>query len=243
MLYLPPCMIGDSFPAFISVPFLSAEQCDEVHSAVMALRPVWTGRGHIRFNTLGAASYLDSPRGNSAYKDAAKAGNSILHAVFAPLLERVRLHVEETTQKPAFYDQERCALPGFHIFVLDGSPFEEDDVSKRAHFDLQSHYLLSGQVPSATLSFTLMITEPSGGASMEVWDLRYEELAGLAMTAVEYAARNPSRTLRYERGHLLVHDGLELHAIGRALVKAPVGERITLQGHAALLPEGWLLYW
>ena len=143
----------------------------------------------------------------------------------------------------ASYEPEKTALPGFHIFVLTGNETITEEVAKRAHFDLQWRQALPGVTPEASLSFTLTIEEPAGGAAMEFWDFRYEDAQRTKTTAFAFASTQPSRFFKYEPGHILVHDGLDLHAIARGLVKSPSGFRITLQGHGVLLPDGWLLYW
>jgi hypothetical protein len=104
-------------------------------------------------------------------------------------------------------------------------------------------YLFPDRIPSGTLSFTLPIEEPSGGASMAIWPARYQDLARLKLSAVDYASSRPPQTLTYARGRIVVHDGLILHAIGRAAVPTPEGYRITLQGHGVRSPEGWTLFW
>ena len=65
----------------------------------------------------------------------------------------------------------------------------------------------------------------------------------LSLSAHDYAAKHFGETLTYIPGRMVVHDGLTLHAIGRAAVSAPKGLRITLQGHAVRVRQGWMLYW
>jgi hypothetical protein len=142
----------------------------------------------------------------------------------------------------AFFDM-RYALPGFHIFVFDGSDRSGDDPAPRAHFDLQWMHAIPGRTPSETLSFTLLIEEPSGGASLAVWGARCEDVVKLGVTSIEYASIRPPETVTYARGGIVIHDGLILHAIGSPSVSSPKGYRITLQGHGVRLPQGWLLYW
>jgi hypothetical protein len=61
--------------------------------------------------------------------------------------------------------------------------------------------------------------------------------------ARDYAARHPWQRVTYERGRIVVHDGYVLHAIGPASDPAPLGYRITLQGHGVRTSIGWMLYW
>jgi hypothetical protein len=134
-------------------------------------------------------------------------------------------------------------MPGFHIFVHDGRDESRDNPAARAHYDLQWMHAMPGRIPPETLSFTLLIEAPSGGASMATWNPRYNDIGGLGCTPIEYALKHPPLTITYSRGLIVVHDGLTLHAIGCSSVAAPEGYRITLQGHGVRLPQGWLLYW
>src|SRR5262245_54414842 len=103
-------------------------------------------------------------------------------------------------------------------------------------------HAIPGVEPSGTLSFTLPVEEPSGGASMAIWHVRYKDAVRLGFTAREYATKHPWQTVRHARGRIVVRDGFVLHAIGRSAVDAPRGYRITLQGHGVRLPEGWMRY-
>jgi len=78
---------------------------------------------------------------------------------------------------------------------------------------------------------------------MALWHARYRDAAGMRFSAGQYASTYPWQTLDYTRGRVVVHDGLVLHAIGATRTVAPTGVRVTLQGHGARLPEGWVLYW
>jgi hypothetical protein len=99
------------------------------------------------------------------------------------------------------------------------------------------------QVPTGTLSFTLAVEEPTGGASMALWNARYQDALALGFAAGTYASKHPWRALPYTRGRMVVHDGMILHAVGPARGRAPQGVRITLQGHGVRSSKGWLLYW
>lgn len=221
---------------------LEASECAEIREQVMALRTNWTPRGEGRFFTLGAASYLDAPEQRPAYFAAAQASNELLRGYFGWLHERVRTFFEDLLGESAtFHDQ--YALPGFHIFFFNGEDRSTDRAANRAHFDLQWMQAISGEDPSGTVSFTLPIELPSGGSSMEIWHVRYQDAMQLGLSGGEYALKHPSQTIRYVPGRVVVHDGLILHAIGTSVLAKPQGFRITLQGHGARLSSGWLLYW
>ncbi len=215
-------------------------ECDMIEKRVFGLREYWTQRAE-RFFTLGAAAYLDAPAHRDTYLKAAKALNPILGESFSWLYERVQVGFEEVLGKPVSYDDE-CALPGFHIFVFHGEDQSQDRPATRAHFDMQWMHAMPDRQPEQTLSFTLLVDEPSGGSSMEIWPVHTRTLS-MSFDAQKYAATSASRTLRYSRGYMVVHDGLLLHAIGRAGIAAPRGHRITFQGHGTKSSDGWKLYW
>jgi hypothetical protein len=221
---------------------LRLHECDTISDQVIALRERWTQRGEGKdFFTLGAATYLDAPGRRAAYLTAANDTNLLLRKTFAGLYDRVRRGFEDLLGRPVLYDSE-CPLPGFHIFEFYGADQSNDKPSSRAHFDLQWMHTMAGSSPDETLSFTLLIEEPLGGASLEIWPAMCSHLL-LGFDALKYAASHPSQTLRYRRGHMLVHNGLLLHAIGLASVPRPKGRRITFQGHGVRIAQGWKLYW
>jgi hypothetical protein len=222
---------------------LNSGECDRARDQVIALRDNWTKRSDGGgFFTLGAAAYLDGPHQHSSYLAAASEINPVLSHSFDWLHERVRQFFEEFFGEAVFFDPQ-FAAPGFHVFVFNGHNQSQDNVARRAHFDLQWMQAMPGAVPSAVLSFTLLVEEPTGGASMALWHARYEQAARLGVTAVEYASKHSPQIVRHSRGRILVHDGYALHAIGPSCEAAPTGLRITLQGHGVRLQRGWLLYW
>jgi hypothetical protein len=222
---------------------LRFEECATIRDQVLALEDKWMPRGEGGdFFTLGVAAYLDAPGQRDAYLKAAKETNPLLREKFCWLYERVRSGFEDLLGEPAFYDGE-CPLPGFHIFTYRGTDRSNDQPASRAHFDMQwMHAMPPGCRPAETLSFTLPIEEPSGGCSLEIWPVHCNSVP-LDFDARKYAASSRSKTLRYSRGLMVVHDGLLLHAIGVGSVAAPVGYRITFQGHGVRVSEGWKLYW
>jgi hypothetical protein len=222
---------------------LNSHECEKARNQVIALRDCWTQRSDGGgFFTLGAAAYLDAPNRRASYLEAARASNPELCRSFDWLHERVRQFFEDFFGEPVFFDLQ-YAVPGFHIFVFRGCDQSNDDVAARAHFDLQWMHAMPGHVPAETLSFTLPIEEPSGGATMAIWRYRYEGAVKLRFPAPQYASSHPPQTVTYSRGRIVVHDGLILHAIGRSSAAAPAGLRITMQGHGVKLARGWLLYW
>jgi hypothetical protein len=152
----------------------------------------------------------------------AKQGNTLLGPSFSDVHQRVRRFFEQLLGDTVFFD-DQYALPGFHIFLLTGIDASRDNVAARAHFDLQWIDVFPGCVPEATLSFTLPIETPSGGASMALWPIRYKDAVRLPLSAYDHASRHSEETVTYTPGHIVVHDGLTLHAIGRPVVSGPKG--------------------
>jgi hypothetical protein len=221
---------------------LRLEECKATRERVFALKEHWTQRAEKRFFTLGAAAYLDAPAHHENYVRAAKALNPVLREHFDWLYERVRRGFEGLLGQPVSYADE-CALPGFHIFVFQGRGQTQGKPLDRAHFDMQWMHAMPNCRPEETLSFTLSVEEPSGGSSMEIWPAHCRNVSSSSFNALEFASVYPSRTVRYSRGHMVVHDGLLLHAIGLSSISTPNGYRITFQGHGTRISHCWRLYW
>ncbi len=221
---------------------LRSQECDAIREKVFALSEFWVTRSEAGdFLTLGTASYLDAPATYQAYVRASQAINPVLRESLDWLYDRVRKGFEELLEEPVCFADD-CALPGFHIFTFKGEDLSHDNPAARAHFDLQWMHAMPDCRPTQTLSFTLSIEEPIGGSSMEIWPAHYRTVRP-DFDALKYASTCPSQTLRYARGQMIVHDGLLLHAIGRASIARPIGHRITFQGHGARTSDGWKLYW
>lgn len=220
---------------------LTLEECADVSQAVMAQRGAWQLRAKPGFYTLGAASYLDASLLRDIYASSLAQTNVVLAGAFPQLYQSLQGFFGQLLGERCYY-HDGFALPGFHIFAFDGS--EVEDVSGRAHFDLQFGPALEATLPQEVLSFTLPVAEPTGGSALDIWGLRHDEYVREGYSLRDWVEEHPpERQWSYTLGRMLVHDGLTLHAIGAPAVKAPTGERITLQGHAIKRPDGWLLYW
>jgi hypothetical protein len=217
---------------------LTEADCAGIAKRVVELRPHWTQRSP-GFFTLGAASYMDGARSSEKYLAVASRINAILLRSFSGLYRDLADFLEALLDEPVRLDSRRAA-PGFHVFEYSGADRGRDDEAPRAHFDLQWRNAYPGRTPTGTLSFTLLIEAPSGGASMAVWNLRYQDAFEAGR---EYAKRYEPQHVDYAPGRLIMHDGLILHAIGGAGIRNPLGRRITLQGHGIRFERNWLLYW
>lgn len=219
----------------------SERECCDLADRVMALRARWTHRG-AGFFTLGAASYLDAAAGRERYDDLASTANPLLEESFSDVHLRLVDFLERLLRQPVRIDPS-LAVPGFHIFELNGTYRDPKYILERAHFDLQWRFLTPGDAWPATLSFTIPIELPSGGGAMQIWDGRYEEVLLAGSHAKAYARDHRSKRLTYHVGRSVVHDGMILHAIGESLECCARGYRITLQGHVMQGGNAWLLYW
>lgn len=256
-------MLTDELPFssahIIACDFLDADECAETVRRVNGLRNSWIKRSDQGFFTLGTASYLDGVKSTESYLASAAETNPLLSTGFNDLYNGLLGFLEHVLDESVSYE-ERLALPGFHIFRYSGKPAEcaglpnankpelpDSSVAKRAHFDLQFLQAVPDWTPEATLSFTLPLAQPSGGAGLAVWPLRYEKAVRRNVSAQRFAARNSYKRMSYEPGRMIVHDGFLLHAILHGIVSrggpAQKGQRITLQGHGVRTEGRWTIYW
>jgi hypothetical protein len=218
-------------------------ECNEIHRIIYELRHLWIRRNRIApFFTLGAASYLDGFILHNYLKQSQQM-NPILFEQLKWMYKRLLEALEETLRSSVSLT-ERFALPGFHIFLSD-SVFEETFAS--LHFDLQYDFLFKNQEKtdfSHPISFTLPISLPANGASLQMWDLHYEEAKHKdARLFPSIAATREKTVIDYKKGMMLVHSGHQLHQMAAMKDLQPADERITLQGHAILCDGTWQVYW
>ncbi len=222
--------------------FLGAAECAETLRRVNRLQDYWIKRNDFSFFSLGAASYIDAAESRDTYLAAAAQTNPILSEVFDDLYGALRRFLGCVLDEPVAYDVG-LALPGFHIFYFDGSEVDDDLVAGRAHFDLQFGCVFPELRPEATLSFTLPLGLPSGGAGLAVWPIRYEEALRCGLSVRDLAVQSRCERVPYATGRIVLHDGFLLHAIGASSDSAPDGQRITLQGHGVRRQGRWTIYW
>ncbi|MGI8745777.1 MAG: hypothetical protein ACR2NN_25015 [Bryobacteraceae bacterium] len=223
---------------------LSEQECSELRDLLFRLRTSWLKRNPaLPFFTLGAASYLDAVSGREGYCDKALRFNPILRENMDWLYRRVQGALEPVLGSPVRY-AENLALPGFHIY-LSSKVFEKPIAS--IHCDSQ-YNLHEWNYPDADLtqpiSFTLSIALPKNGGGLNVWDVNYQDIAGL--TPPEIAGLMSSRKPVYHSyrvGHLVLHSGHVVHQAAPGVDVQPEDERITLQGHGLYANGAWQLYW
>jgi hypothetical protein len=241
--------------------FLDASECAELVRRINDLRDRWTRRSAAYF-TLGTVSYLDAGESRDSYLAAAARTNPLLSNSFEDLYDGLRNFLEQLLDEPVGYGKE-LALPGFHIFEFYGGSSQspagqksqgpnpaEESAAERVHFDLQFRQVVPDWKPEATLSFTLPVAQPTGGAGLAVWPLDCDEAVRRNMSHAglrDFAAKSPYERVDYETGRILLHDGFLLHSIlhtvGDTTDSAPGGQRITLQGHGVRHNGRWTFFW
>jgi hypothetical protein len=234
-------VIGETLP-LSEHELISRRECAEIANRVHQLSSHWTPRSAGGFYSLGAASYLDAVRGLAPYLAAARATNALLMESFGGLYDQVVAFLRVLLDEDVSLDLDRAA-PGFHVFVLRGKNRSPGNPAPRAHFDLQWRLAYPGVRPEGTLSFTLAVATPTGGAGMALWPLRLDDRQQCVREAMSRMLEQPPQTISYSPGRMVLHDGLILHAIGAAQTARATGFRITLQGHGIRLGGRWRLYW
>jgi hypothetical protein len=235
-------MIGETLP-LSQHELIGAMECAKVVGRVCDLSAHWTcrakGGATGGFYSLGAASYMDAAQDFALYQAAAQTTNKILLEHFGGLYDRLTEFLRKLLDEEVSLDLER-GVPGFHVFVLRGEDRSRDNPAERAHYDLQWRLAYPGFQPEGTLSFTLTVSMPTGGAGLAIWPFRWDELN---RDARRRALEQAPQVAPYALGRLVLHDGLILHAIGAAGSARATGHRITLQGHGIRRGGRWWLYW
>jgi hypothetical protein len=236
-------MIGNAFAVDVpSAPVFSVARLAEIQHGIDGLRAHW--REHAPgFFTLGLAHYKDGRDGLGAPE--IEASNARLAGTFGPALEDLRTYLEAELDRAVEWGAG-LPLPGFHI--LDARALRPGRPAGDSHFDLQYTAVRFDAPVDATLSFTVPIRVPSGGATLEHWPVDFAELrrriAEGAFADLEDAQRRlPMHAVAYEPGRVCLQRGLPLHRMGTVADVGPSDRRITLQGHAALVGDRWVGYW
>jgi len=243
----------------IDAALASPELCALVADELYRSRRRWQPRrlnGRPPFYTFGGASYLDvaDERSLSTYLDGARAERRLRGPATDTLIEMVRAFIEERFDCRAELAAD-IAAPGYHIFIGAAIPRGDCAVVARdcasCHFDLQYRHIpwprwYFKADTSKTLSFTLPIRLPKGGAALALWDSitlesfrRHHQFSEIR--AVAHAT--PARTVSYDVGRIFIHTGHELHQIAGIDAQSALDERITLQGHAIWADGSWRIYW
>ena len=251
-------------PEFQLQLFSQAAAADIVQR-LLDLDAFWLPRHpHLPFYTLGATNYYDIT-GNPAkpYLRLAQQYNPFLRENFGEVYATLLAGLQERLGQPVGFLPD-AALPGFHIFgghadfavgdqhdILHGAWFQRRDGhgfpgnpihTDTAHLALGLPAAVAG-APLPTLSFTLALSLPQGGAGMKIWPLRMADIGDLGgQEQMQLLQGCASRLVAYQAGSLFVHSGDYYHQ-ARGLPVQEGQYRITLQGHGAWFDGQWRLFW
>ena len=229
------------------VMLMTPGEAADTLAAVHAERGSWTVR-HPDYPvyTLGAAAYLDGPKGGFAkYQEDARRLNPILGARFGWLHEKLRAAVSTIVGAEAAYD-ERVGLPGFHVYLSD--PTKPQPLASM-HYDMQYDQIdwAGWGTPdrSRQVSLTVTIALPASGGGLLVWNINRLaiEQMGDEERRAHMAANRIASYYPYTIGHLAVHTGHYLHQIASTKHLQATDQRVTLQSHALPVDGRWLIYW
>jgi hypothetical protein len=225
------------------LPFLTEEECRQVRTKIIELRPYWEQRHPLLPSfTLGTAAYLDAPKGEQLYREKAARSNPVLAEHFSWLYERLKRSLTERLGRPVAYHADQ-ALPGFHLFLAHEA-FR--NIAPSIHADWQYRDLDWSWARTAgePMSFTLAISLPRSGGGLNVWDLDAAELVSLPNEKKRRIFNDHQPTyIAYQLGELNVHFGLLIHQIAPPREVFEGDERFTLQGHGLLCDGVWQMYW
>jgi hypothetical protein len=223
---------GNSLAKFTMEEFMSEQ---DANTLVRRLRTLKLERRNAAMSTYGTASYLDGAN-LSTYRKLSSKSNIMMRQNFSDLLEHVLQYFRARTSSKVMY-HETCALPGFHVF--DCNALFSYPVAS-VHKDMQ--FLRTGieNISDDTLSFTLALEVPDGGAGLYTFDSAEANL--LVPRPLVYNLANKTY-IEYKTGWMVTHGGQTYHMIGPS--KQGTGQRITLQGHGVYqtTTDTWFLYW
>lgn len=239
----------DIFHGGAPIALLTPPGCEQLVHKIVSRETHWTGRHALedqvhQFHTLGAATYLDTP---TAYAATATSANPVLREVCAELYKAVADAIGEHTGHPAILT-DRLALPGFHIFRGDHRAPPGLMYGGTIHMDKpHARHAFSGTI-DGTLSLTLPLCIPTGGAGMYFWrnvpdDMLSGPKAPHEMSPAQYAWFDTHKEfVGYEIGEMVLHDGLTVHQLANPAPTDQHDLRVSLQGHGVLCDGAWELF-
>lgn len=223
---------GNTLAKFTMEEFMTESDAQKL---VHRLHSLKLERRNAAMSTYGTASYLDG--GNlENYRSLSAKSNPHVRKNFSDLLEHVLRFFRARTRSHVMY-HEQCAVPGFHVF--DCNALFAYPVAS-VHKDMQ--FLRTGieDISEETLSFTLALEVPEGGAGLYTFDSGEANL--LVPRPLVYNLANKTY-IEYKTGWMVTHGGQTYHMIAPS--KQGTGKRITLQGHGVYqtTTDTWYLYW
>jgi len=225
--------------------FMSDASAADVAGRVRALVDKWQRR-NAAMHTLGTASYLDGAS-TTSYEKLARQSQPLLREHFSDLLEDVLTYFRARSPGTLVEFRDRAALPGFHIF--DCNKLFSLPVAS-VHKDMQWNrlrYSADEDIDTDnTLSFTLAIALPPGGAGLYTFDDVWVPPGALQLLVPRALCLSAAKKtlIQYKEGYMVTHNGQTSHMIAPSPAHIG-GHRITLQGHGVYdrRANTWWLYW
>jgi hypothetical protein len=224
----------------------SEQDAKSVSERVIAQKHLWQRRNAV-MSTLGVSSYVDGFN-SKEYQRLAKESNTSMTRLFGDVEQRIldyfRFRLEATNATVEF--RENAALPGFHIF--DGSELFSRPVAS-VHRDFQFWRLEYAHDENIdfknTLSFTVSLQLPEGGAGLYMFDVPDVGLLQTILPRPLLTAVAQKTKIVYKTGYIVCHNGQTTHMIAPSPWKGNDSLRITLQGHGIYdwKKMKWYLYW
>ena len=223
---------GNSLSKFTMEEFMSPK---DAHIIAQRVRSLELERRNVAMSTYGTASYLDGAD-LALYRAKAAKTNPIMQKHFSDLLNHVLRYFRARTTSNVEYHKP-SALPGFHVFDCNNI-FAMPVAS--VHKDMQFLRIGMDDISPETLSFTLALEVPEGGAGLYVFE--NAEANVLVPRPVVYNMAD-KKLIQYHAGWMVTHSGKTYHMIAPS--KRGTGKRITLQGHGVYQSstDTWWLYW
>jgi hypothetical protein len=227
---------------------LAKGECAELTALVLSLRPLWRKMrrpGPLRdapYFRLGS-SFEGEPSSLRAYIKESRSMNPLMRRHFSGLYAKLLAALSDFLAAPVRF-REDASLPGFQILESDpifgkfGLPWHTDFDSVRLKWKRPL-------TRDGLRTFTLPISLPTSGATLDVKDIVYNGLIrhtpefAAALERASVIARHP-----HKLGRILIQDGQRYHRIGMLRPPFIKGEnRISLQGYAVRQGASWELHW
>jgi len=188
---------------------LSPTAAKEEADKVLSLSNSFYERGGNKFSTLGASAYLDSL---NDYVEKYSETNPVIDANFSGLVAAARSKLSLLFNVPVV-DMPNAGRVGFHVFDDRANGAQAD-----WHLDLAFQNVRWPEPFSSPFSFTVPLSLPDNIGGLDYVDEEGQE---------QYKP--------YTVGNIYISSGLFLHRIANPIPFKEGQNRITLQGHGALL--------
>ncbi len=220
-----------------SIPLLNARQSEQIVARIDRLNALWSKHESASFHTLGLPAYQYASSLDAYFRFNPSINRFIRHH-FKDLLFAVQSTLSQNLKKRISFDHV-FALPGFHIFTLNGED-SGGELHKDQPYQTLFDYIGYNEPSRVNISFTLPLELPGGTSGLEY--LPGEGMrSGLAQS---HASREiPLSLHRYRVGELVVFSGGIDHRIAPNQDVKSFGRRISLQGHIVEFENRLIAYW